>query len=225
MKINKNIYLVADIHGEYHKLKSLYSSLNLSDEDHLVFLGDYIGNADNLNTLILLQQIKNKHNNTFFIKGNHEDSLLYYLKSSTKEDFLDKKAVFRNLIELGYPQGSKEILKSFLKNNNITFLDSLIDYYENDDFLATHAPLNNSTKHSFDIMWNFTMKEDKKINGLDKWLICGHQNLINCKIKRKEPSIYSENKQIFLDCGCGYEKDSSLFCLHFPDFKIYRSSV
>ena len=36
-------YAIGDIHGQIEALKTLIKKLNLKKEDHVIFLGDYVG--------------------------------------------------------------------------------------------------------------------------------------------------------------------------------------
>ena len=235
----KGIYFIADIHGDINKLKSLWEKIKkiIKPEEHLVFLGDYIGpNGSNLNTLLYLNNIKKEHNNTFFIEGNHDDSLKSFLKSTTKKEFLDDDKIFRELEERGYSRGNRENLLQYINENKISFLNETISYYETEDILATHAPLDgdflktypiyegflDEQEISFGILNDFIPpeEEDRKIKGIEKWLICGHQNNGFNNHDRKEPSIYEKSKRIFLDSGCGYREEAKLYCFHYPSKKI-----
>lgn len=235
IKCTGQLYFIPDVHGELYKLRTLWDKIliNLKEEDHIVFLGDYIGNLSrhNIYTLKLLQEIKNHHKNTFFIKGNHDDSFRTWLNSNTKNFFLDKAGLENEVLELGYPSCGKESIKNILIEHKITFLNEMIDYYENDELIATHAPMSDPSRlilnkvrnneegileyMSFELMWDFLNPDSENIpvNGVDKWLICGHQNNFN---KRLVPSVYIESKRIFLDCGVGYNKDALLYCFKFP---------
>ena len=231
------IFIIPDIQGDSKKLESLWNkiSLEIKKEDHLVFLGDYIGsNCSNLNTLILLQKIKNSHHNTFFICGNHDDSFLNYLKSKHQKSFLDKDLISKEIIERGYANGEKDKIILFLKERNIDFIYNMIPYYETKDLICTHAPFSHFSSNlysryeglledmEFDLMNDFLDPDEENIpiKGIDKWLICGHQNNGG---ERKYPSIYPESKRIFMDTGCGYFSQNKLFSIVMPFKRVISS--
>lgn len=231
-----NIFFIGDIQGDDSKLLSLWTKLKpqLKAEDHVVFLGDYIGKNNNLKTLILLEKISREHKNSFFILGNHDDCFLTYVNNKDRDYFPpDSESLMIDLIQNNY-SGSHDGLLKFIKDNDIKFIFNTIPYYETKKLIATHAPLNWETirLHStseglleqldFDILYDFVEPDEENypITGIDKWLICGHQNNY---AKRKEPSIYRESKRMFLDCGCGYEDSSKLFAVSFPGKTIISS--
>lgn len=75
----KRILAVGDIHGHYKKLMSLYEKLNVTDDDLVIFLGDYIDRGPDVGDVLQwVMQVKNKEN-FIFLRGNHEDMMLSYL--------------------------------------------------------------------------------------------------------------------------------------------------
>ena len=75
------IYAVGDIHGCYFNLQDaldyLESVLN-DDEDRVVFLGDYMDRGkDSKRVIETLIEWKSRHPRTVFLRGNHEDLILY----------------------------------------------------------------------------------------------------------------------------------------------------
>ena len=149
---------------------------------------------------------------------------------------MDKKGVERNFINLGHPSFDKTILSNFFKDNKITFFDEMISYYENKEIIISHAPFSPKITRlysiekglleqlNFELMNNFLdpKKEDEPVVGINKWMICGHQNNYG---ERKKISIYSNSKKIFLDTGCGYHKENPLSCISYPNLKTIYSEV
>ena len=72
----KRIIAVGDVHGCFDKLMSLWKKLEVTDNDLVIFLGDYVDRgaqvAETLNW-ILEQSAKE---NIIFLRGNHEHMLL-----------------------------------------------------------------------------------------------------------------------------------------------------
>jgi serine/threonine protein phosphatase 1 len=70
--MNNRTLIIGDIHGGLLGLKDLLSKANLTNDDSLIFLGDYVdGWSDVANLISYLIELENSHQCTF-IKGNHD---------------------------------------------------------------------------------------------------------------------------------------------------------
>lgn len=64
---------IGDIHGGLRGLVQLLERIDLTPEDQLIFLGDYVdGWSDSANTVSYLIDLS-KQNSCIFIRGNHDD--------------------------------------------------------------------------------------------------------------------------------------------------------
>jgi serine/threonine protein phosphatase 1 len=71
------IFAVGDIHGDYWRLVNLLAKLPMSDDDLLVFVGDYIDRGpDSFRVIELLIELRANRSRTVFLRGNHEAMLL-----------------------------------------------------------------------------------------------------------------------------------------------------
>jgi len=124
------IYAIGDIHGCLEPLLKLMERLQLTEEDRLGFLGDYIDRGPDpkgvIDYLLTLQ------GNVTFLMGNHERMFLDYLEGRDKLLFLFNggNATLRSY---GSPAHVPETHRRFLKN--------LLPYYETEDYLFVHAGL------------------------------------------------------------------------------------
>lgn len=134
---NSRTFAIGDIHGGLKALKQLLKKLNLKDNDHLVFMGDYVdGWSESAETVFYLMGLSKKHKCTF-IKGNHDELCYEWLKTGTHTDewvihggqaTMDSYAKF----------SKQEIEKQF------TFFESLKNYMVLDDKkLFLHAGFTN----------------------------------------------------------------------------------
>lgn len=72
-------YAIGDLHGEITLLYQLLELMPYQKEDTLVFLGDYMDRGeDSLGTIAALRALHNEHENCIFIRGNHDDTWLYF---------------------------------------------------------------------------------------------------------------------------------------------------
>lgn len=230
----RKIFVVADVHAEYDKLKRLIKKIKpiLKPIDHIVFVGDLIdAGPNNPDTLLLIQNLKKLHENTFVIHGNHEEMLLNAIKTDGK-DWLDNYGLKKTLDQFKiFGIETLKELNIWLEKEKITVFNELIPYYETENVLITHAPVPEKVNDFLtveegilerikdDLRWGFADREKVKIVEFgDKLLICGHQNNYG---RTKAPRIYLEENRIFLDAGAGYHKDAPLACVVInPDKKI-----
>lgn len=129
--------VIGDIHGGLRALHQIMERASVTPKDTLIFLGDYVDgwsqSAEVINFLIELKTT----NNCIFIRGNHDELALQWLK-----DKKDNK--------LWYLHGGEATVQSYKKVNSIVkklhieFLLSLDDYYLDDkDRLFIHAGFTN----------------------------------------------------------------------------------
>jgi serine/threonine protein phosphatase 1 len=75
--VDGSIFAIGDIHGQHWRLVNLISRLPLSEDDVLVFVGDYIDRGPDTNAVIeFLIELKHARPNTVFLRGNHEEMML-----------------------------------------------------------------------------------------------------------------------------------------------------
>ena len=80
----KRIIAIGDVHGKFSKLESLIKKISVTDEDLLIFLGDYIDRGNEVaEVLKWIMEHKDK-SNYIFLRGNHEQMMLDAFKSSGK---------------------------------------------------------------------------------------------------------------------------------------------
>ena len=242
----KKIFAVGDIHGDAQKLKSLLSKIKMNNDDHLVFVGDLLGfDGENLETLKILKNKKLEHKNTFFIKGNHDEGLLGFLQGKAPPIPHLKSLMNKNPEKIE----AKEALDFLKKENVLDVFTDMIEYYETERCIITHAPIDINQwavyggfnyledleeddlfmgrrildNMAWELRQSFIENEQEKIPGMNKFLICGHQFLSNLKTKEAHRSPRVFKHRAFLDCGCGYRKTSPLFALEYPSKKIIKS--
>ena len=239
-EINKNsaIYAIGDIHGCYQLLKKTINNIendikkNKIKHPTLVFLGDYIDRGpDSKKVLDFLIKIKYKHK-SIFLKGNHEDVLLRFIKNHKKCSLLVINGGMPTLESYGIntkeidPTKNKSILDSekkykkiheqFLNNMPKSHLDFLKNelclYYENDDYFFAHAgvrpgiSLNKQSEQ--DLLWirePFLSCQNKH----DKLIIHGHTITNKADI---------QNNRIGIDTGAYHTNELTVIVLPY-DFK------
>jgi serine/threonine protein phosphatase 1 len=132
--------VIGDIHGGLRALHQVLERANVTHQDTLVFLGDYVdGWSESPQVLDFLIQLQ-EHQNCIFIKGNHDELLLDWLTRNI--DNFDETMWFKHGGEatvLAYDKVSTET-----KSKHITFLKSLQNYYhDSKNRLFVHAGFTN----------------------------------------------------------------------------------
>jgi serine/threonine protein phosphatase 1 len=169
------IFAVGDIHGCLTAFETLLHLFQLSPDDRLVTLGDYVDRGPDsrrvLDRLILLHEI----GQLIALRGNHEIMML-----AAREDWKAEK------YWLGY--GGKEALESYAPIDRTGQLNDVPDkhwqflvnhclpYYETDTHVFVHAGLHPlfdlDSQPDEELYWRTWTNRGPHVSG--KIVICGH---------------------------------------------------
>ena len=78
----KRILAIGDIHGQFKALKSLWKKLNVTSDDLVIFLGDYVDRGDNVGEVLEWVINQSARQNFVFLRGNHEQMMLNAFKDT-----------------------------------------------------------------------------------------------------------------------------------------------
>lgn len=131
------ILVIGDIHGALNALEQIFDRAKVTQDDTLIFLGDYVdGWSHSAEVISFLINLKTS-NNCIFIRGNHDE--LCYL-------WLTQNAYNPEWIK----HGGQATMNSYAKlspeetNIHLQFYKSLINYYIDDhNRLFLHAGFTN----------------------------------------------------------------------------------
>lgn len=215
--MNDRILCVGDLHGCANTVKSLIETkVKPKDNDTLIFVGDYIDRGDKVFKTVEYMLELDKQFNCIFIKGNHEDMWINYLKHNSR---IEEIGTF-------FGNGGKSTLDSYceqiidlsgdpmrpgnglhwndLPKTHQDFYDNLKVCHEIDDFVFVHAGINPNfplnDQHAYDMMWirdTFLYWPMEILKG--KTIIHGHTPMA------KHDLIKYNNKykdRINIDSGC-----------------------
>ena len=129
--------VVGDIHGGLRALHQIMERANVNSKDKLIFLGDYVdGWSQSPQVIDFLIDLKKTHD-VICIRGNHDELLREWIKDSKDN-------------EQWYQHGGEATVLAYqtvngeTKNKHIQFLESLEDYYLDDqNRLFIHAGFTN----------------------------------------------------------------------------------
>lgn len=129
--------VVGDIHGGYKGLVQLFERANVTREDQLIFLGDYVdGWSESPEVVEFLFAIA-QTNRCVFLRGNHESLLTKWIK--TREE---NPQWFKNGGDASVAAYKK--LSETDINKHLTFFEKLENYYiDEENRLFVHAGFTN----------------------------------------------------------------------------------
>ena len=126
---------IGDIHGCARSLDGLLRELDPTDQDHLIFIGDYIDRGpDSKGVIDRLIELDSQFRCTF-LRGNHEDLLLGYLDNGEYDIFAMNGGI-ATLSSYMTEDGEMEI-----PEEHIAFVRATELYLETEDFVFVHAGL------------------------------------------------------------------------------------
>lgn len=129
--------VIGDIHGGLKALQQVLERAKVTENDILIFLGDYVDGWSQSPQVIDFLVALDEKQKCIFIKGNHDDLLLNYLKTNT-------------FSEEWFNHGGKSTVDAY--NNveaetiqkHIRFLENLIPHYlDAENRLFIHAGFTN----------------------------------------------------------------------------------
>lgn len=187
---------ISDIHGEYDKLCAVLEKISPSQNDTLIFMGDYIDRGakskEVVEKIISMQEVCK----CVYLIGSHEYALLH----SATDDYYNY---------LFWNYGGVQTVESYGSFENILkihgdFFRGLKFYYLTDEYLFIHAgikpeiPLEN--QNETDMVYIRKEFYGQK-HPLKQKIIFGHTEF-------NKPQIQPD--KICIDTGCGKFKDAPL---------------
>ncbi len=201
-------YAISDIHGHSKTLNALLNKLNLGVNDRLFFLGDYVDRGPTskevLDTLIKLVA----QGTAVALKGNHEDTF----SQSVNDAEVEARWITNS--------GGEATLKSFnvasaadVPRAYRVWMKNLPLFAQSGKFILSHAGVNLNEKNPLrDTETNVenTLYRRDVLPDLKERLriIVGHTPKSLGRITRGASS-----GKIYIDGGCGYNKNLVAYCL------------
>ena len=198
---------ISDIHGEYEKLKILLDMISPSQEDTIIFMGDYIDRGAKSKEVVDLVISMENICNCVYLMGSHEYALL-----NSKDD------EYYNYLFWNY--GGDATAKSYGGYDNILkihgkFFKSLKPYFLTDRYLFIHAGIRIGVslekQNLVDMVYIREEFFNKKHNFSQK-IIFGHTEF-------DKPQIWED--KICIDTGCGKYKNHPLTAFVSEEGKEY----
>ena len=223
------LYAVGDIHGEREMLEELLAKLSLSEDDELVFVGDYVDRGpDSRGVVELLIELQQRQRCTFLC-GNHESMFLDFLGWPGSRYFAGDAFLAnggdRTLASYGYFDRDDPDPETFsLPKAHEVFFSGLKLYHQAGDYLFVHAGLGRRLLSERDLhfamrharpddpLWDRTSIDLPHALGVT--LIYGHTPSADFRVRWNPP--YS----IGIDTGAVY--GGFLTAIRLPDEKLFQ---
>ncbi|MFL9829951.1 metallophosphoesterase family protein [Flavobacterium sp. ARAG 55.4] len=163
--------VIGDIHGGLRALHQIMERAQVTEKDKLIFLGDYVDGWSQSPQVIDFLIELNIKNDCVFIRGNHDELLLYWLKDN--KDNLMWYNHGGEATVLAYEKVSAET-----KRKHVEFLLELKDYYlDEQQRLFIHAGFTNMNGINFEYfpklfywdrtLWEMALALDENIHPSD----------------------------------------------------------
>lgn len=150
--------VVGDIHGGLRALEAVLAECGVRKDDFIVFLGDYVdGWSQSAETVDYLIGFGARHN-CVFLRGNHDDLCLDWLKAGKEPDLWLHSGGFAT-------QASYKGIGARDRQRHIRFLEELQDYHlDTSNRLFLHAGFTNQrgVQHEYfakNFYWDRTLWE------------------------------------------------------------------
>lgn len=178
------LFAVGDVHGCSAELSCMLKHLSgpcaLSQNDLVVFIGDYVDRGpDSKGVIDLLLEFQRSFPATIFLKGNHEHMLMGFLGLEPSEGWAylqNGGAACLKSYNISLSSPPEEVLNA-LPREHIGFLSSLQRYILTEKFVLVHAGLNPlrdiRSQLDQDIFW---IRDEfiSNIHHFDRTIVFGH---------------------------------------------------
>lgn len=212
------IYALTDIHGYFDILKETMKKVDLSDDNKLIFLGDYIdGGPHSRQTLEHLYNLQKQFpENVIVLKGNHEDMFVDWFENHVNIGIFQEDEGLNTLktflkdnqfdIIVNYLRKGKtlyeinSIVKKYIKKNYpelIEWIKKMPLYYETEDQIFVHAGVDEEAGEYWKLTtedYYFTGKYPATKGQFIKDIIAGHVGVSTIANDKNFHDIYFDGE-------------------------------
>jgi serine/threonine protein phosphatase 1 len=167
-------FVIGDIHGGLLALEQVMKKAQVTTEDTLIFLGDYVdGWSQSPQVIDYLITLRSRQK-CICIRGNHDELLLAWFQNKDIDE------------NLWFKHGGEATVKAYEKESaekievHIAFIESLVDYYHDDqNRLFVHAGFTNVNGVAYEYfpklfywdrtLWETALSLDSNLNPRDQF--------------------------------------------------------
>jgi serine/threonine protein phosphatase 1 len=163
----KRTFVIGDIHGGLKALKQVLEKAEVTKEDTLIFLGDYVdGWSESAQTISFLIDLHNEQE-CIFIKGNHDVWCEDWLRTGNAESkwlIHGGQATIKSYANVSAYE--KKMHLHFLERMPLYFVDAANRLYIHAGFTSMHGPEQEFYDSNFTwdrTLWEMAITMDKRI--------------------------------------------------------------
>lgn len=231
--MKKRTLVIGDIHGGYKALLQVLERASVTNNDTLIFLGDYVDgwsqSSEVINYLIQL----NETNHCIFIRGNHDTWCEEWLNTKIANDIWLKHGGQSTV-------DSYSKISQLEKEKHFKFFNTMLNYYVDDSnrlfihagYSSMHGPDKETytSNYRWDrTLWEMALTMDKRIQKDSKLypkrlklyneIYIGHTPTLNYDVKEPMNAVNVWN----LDTGAGFYGKLSILDIETKEF--WQSNV
>ncbi|TDW46039.1 serine/threonine protein phosphatase 1 [Flavobacterium sp. 270] len=163
----KRTLVIGDIHGGLKALIQLLERIEVTEDDSIIFLGDYVdGWSESASVIDFLINLNKKYN-CIFIKGNHDIWCEDWLETENVDTVWEKHGGAGTIKSYeSYSAEEKHQHLLFFKSMENYFIDEENRLFIHAGFSSMHGPEKEhySTNYSWDrTLWEMALTMDKRI--------------------------------------------------------------
>lgn len=209
--------VITDIHGCAKTFQKLLDKVQLTEDDQLFILGDFINRGPrSLQVVDTVLKLTRDGFDVFPLMGNHEETVLHILKEQPAE--LPMLLKSRNSLNLLNKRG-------IIRKRVFRFIRALPYYYQLDDVYLVHAGFNMKAENPFldkhAMVWVRNFFIEKKLN--KRRVLFGHTPT---KLSKIQTAVDSKTKYLCLDNGCSHtylgKEYGRLLCYDLDSGELYK---
>jgi len=201
------IVAVGDLHGCYSPLVGLMDKISVTDDDLIIFIGDYIDRGPESKRVVdELIGMRQSPVDIRCLKGNHEDMLLgsagyravvsdldtwlYNGGTSTLESYGANPADIQKILYIRDREEQAFEVRNIIPQSHLDFFQNLDLYIETENYFFCHAGVNSTTpieegkRNLSDLLW---MRSHLNASSFvwKKTVVCGHTPLVKPLVTQK----------------------------------------
>jgi len=209
-------FVIGDIHGHIRALEALLDAVPVTQDDLLIFLGDYVDKGPDPKAVLDHLVNLSSRPNTVFLRGNHDQMLLDAHLDPVKYSIWESLAGDAPLASYGAGESS-ELIQQIPESQWHFLAHTCVDFHEDDRFIFVHAGirphLSPQEEDADHLQWLTLSSAQPHLS--HRTVICGHSAQVSGQIADYGHTICVDT---------GISKGGFLTCLELGSFHYWQAS-